>query len=154
MAWKSYLYYLVATAILAFLITQSNGVWGMILTIIHLLISFRILRHLYNESASLKDCMIFGLSLPLSVLICFAAIYQQQGVSCGSQNLTTSSFLMCLKVSTGNFIGHMVVNCQASGDAENVAIIEPVAGWLSLLIAGYFIGVVLERLRKSGRPKE
>ena len=150
MAWKSYLYYFTATFILTFLITQSNMLIGSGLALIHIVISFRLAQTLYTKSFPLKDCLIIGLSFPFSIIMCFAAIYYQQGVSCDSQ--ITKNILSCLKVSMGNFIGHLTVTCQASGNGEHVAAFEPYVGVFSISIATIFINLVfIKKIKEANK---
>jgi hypothetical protein len=158
MTWKSYLYYITATAIIASLIAKMaflfGAYWGLIvgvvLGVIHIYINVRLSMELYNQSFPLKDRLIIGFLFPLTVLICFAAIYQQQGVICKPDNLPTNNFFTCLKVSIGNFIGHMVIECQATGDGVNVAVFEPLMGWGSLVITGSVIALFFnEQKRRS-----
>lgn len=156
MTWKSYLYYIIATAIIAFLIARSDLLvvpfvpvsapfhsrlalsFGLVLAAFHMFISARLSFH----SLPLKDRLLIGCLLPLSSVTCFAALYQQKGVFCKSTNLTTRNFFRCLEVSMGNFIGHMVPDCQATGYGEHMAVIEPYVGWATLLIAGSFVALL------------
>lgn len=167
MTWKSYLYYIIATAIIAFLIARANLlallfvpasapfqsrlglIFGAVLALVHILFTASLSLELYFHSFPSRDRLLIGFLFPLSVLICFAALYQQQGVFCPSQNLITNDFLMCLKVSSANFFSNPVVDCQASGDGANIAHFEPAAGWISLAIIGSFVTLLLTNRMKG-----
>lgn len=162
MTWRSYIHYIIATTIVTFLIARGDLLipfvpasasfrswltlgFGLALATFHIFISARLSFH----SFSLKDRLMIGGLLPLSVLTSFAALYQQQGVFCKSTNATTKNFFRCLEVSLGNFIGHMVPDCQATGYGEHVAVVEPYVGWGSLLIAASFVALFVKYRRRS-----
>lgn len=143
MTCRSHLYYFAATLTLAFLLTRISTTLGLILMLINACVSLHLARELYIKSFPLADAFIVGISFPINIVLHFASIYYQQGLSCQPQQNKVYEFWSCLKVSVGNFIGHLVTNCQAiDGIGTNIAFFEPVAGWISLCIAGIFIALV------------
>ncbi len=152
MTWRSHLYYFAASITLAFLLARISTILGLILMFIHACISFRLAHELFIKSFPLRDALIVGVSFPINIILYFAAIYYQQGLSCPPQENKVYEFWSCLKVSVGNFIGHLVTNCQAiEGTGTNIAFFEPVAGWISLCIAGFFIALVFAKDVKAQR---
>jgi hypothetical protein len=152
MTWRSHLYYFAATITLAFLLMRISTTLGLILMMVHTCISFRLAHELFIKSFPLRDALIVGVSFPVNIILYFAAIYYQQGLDCAHQQGKVYEFWSCLKVSVGNFIGHLVTNCQAiEGIGTNVAFFEPVAGWASLSIAGIFIVSVFSKTLKEQR---
>jgi hypothetical protein len=149
MTWRIHFYYLVAITILGFLITQSNMVFGGLFTFAHVWISIRFLEKLHNGSFSRKDIILSILLGVFGILVCFAAIYCQHGVVCEPQNTLVKNFWMCLKVSAGNFIGHLPIDCQADGIYLNVAILEPIVGAIYLIISGLVLPIVLRKSPKD-----
>ncbi len=151
LTWKSYLYYIIATAIVAVLVANCGHLlpahWalglGVALVTTHLYICARLSMEISYYSYPWRDRLLIGcLFFSLNALVCFAALYYQQGVcfECRTQNSHSNSFLLCLLVSLENFIQHPVSGWQAAGHGARIAaVVEAVAGGVTLLILGYFV---------------